>query len=132
VCTNFSLKKTEQLVCLDSLSRFLFLQLERLLFATRKITFCNYFKQNFNTHLKNVAIAFISYIKHKNNAHHVNYTLQHCYVFPKKTYTLAGFEPGFFCPEVDAIPTKPFRHGKTLIHVCTLCVVTVLHMNVPT
>jgi hypothetical protein len=38
-----------------------------------------------------------------------NYTQQLCFVFPKKTYTPAGFEPGSSVPELVAMSTVP-RH----------------------
>jgi hypothetical protein len=36
-------------------------------------------------------------------------TQQHCYVIPKKPYTLAGFEPGSAVSEADAMSTAPRR-----------------------
>jgi hypothetical protein len=40
-----------------------------------------------------------------------NYTQQHCYVFPKETYTRVGFEPGSSVSEADAMSTVQRRQG---------------------
>jgi hypothetical protein len=42
---------------------------------------------------------------HTNNAYKVN--LRNSYVFPQKTNTMVGFEPGFFVTQVDAMTTAP-------------------------
>jgi hypothetical protein len=42
-------------------------------------------------------------------------TQQHCYVFPKKPYTVAGFEPGSAVSEADAMSTAPRRQGNIYV-----------------
>jgi hypothetical protein len=38
---------------------------------------------------------------------------QHCYAFPeKKTFSLAGIEPGSSGPQMDAMTTAPHRQGS--------------------
>jgi hypothetical protein len=45
--------------------------------------------------------------KAENYAYYVNYAQQHCHAFPKKTYTLVGFEPRpSGCPLRHAIRQK--------------------------
>jgi hypothetical protein len=46
----------------------------------------------------------------------VNFTQQHCYVFPKIPYTLTGFELGSSVPEADAMlfSATPPRQGKLI------------------
>jgi hypothetical protein len=48
------------------------------------------------------------------HSHLVDSTQQHCYAFPKKPYTLAGFEPVSFAPEAEAMSTAPRRQGIDL------------------
>jgi hypothetical protein len=47
---------------------------------------------------------------HTNNSY-FNYTQQHCYVLPLKTFTLARFEPGSPVPEANAMSTALHRQG---------------------
>jgi hypothetical protein len=49
----------------------------------------------------------------KKNMHikSIKYVQQHCYDFPKKPYTMAGFEPGPSVQEADAMSTAPRRQG---------------------
>jgi hypothetical protein len=62
----------------------------------------------FSTHKQCILSRLCS--KHNSNA-----------MIPKKTYTLAGFEPGSSVPDVDAMPTAPHRHG-ILFDLLPICV----------
>jgi hypothetical protein len=62
--------------------------------------------------LKNGQERYISLFQHKKA-----YVLSRFYTtallwFPKKTYTLAGFEPGSSGPKANAMATAPRRQGK--------------------
>jgi hypothetical protein len=56
--------------------------------------------------------AFISLFQHTQTIHTKPKipTQQYCYVLPK-TYALAGFEPGSFVSQEDAISTAPRRQS---------------------
>jgi hypothetical protein len=51
--------------------------------------------------------------------------------FPKKPYTLAGFEPGSFIPEVNAMSTAPRRQGIIflMLHMCDYIVDELLYYD---
>jgi hypothetical protein len=55
---------------------------------------------------------FISLFQCTNNAQHVDSTRQHFYDFPKKRYTLDGFEPGPFVPVADPDPLSHAARAK--------------------
>jgi hypothetical protein len=40
------------------------------------------------------------------STHKQFFTRRHCYVFQKKTYTAAGFEPGPCAPKADAMSAR--------------------------
>jgi hypothetical protein len=50
-----------------------------------------------------------TFCQHKSHKTMCQFSQQHCYVLPKKPYTLAGFEPGS-----DVMTISPHRHGKKM------------------
>jgi hypothetical protein len=44
------------------------------------------------------------------------FSQKHCYVSLQKPYTLAGFDPGYYVLQADAMTTAPRRQGFSTIY----------------